>query len=614
MTNASNLQGMHRQIRTQVVQIACVYLALLGLVIWQSHFIWEGIRSNIYLNGIIIGVLLFGSAVVLKTVMNLRNEKIAFAALQEVYTDVGTDRERSAEDPLWRYRRCLEPGVVFSSPKLLGHIYDLTFHELQRTRHMRISLSTMQSLVAAIDQRLAQDRSLLGYLTGLSIFLGLIGTFIGLMEMVGSVGGIIGGLASSDAADVNAIKRLIKDLEAPLVGMAQGFSSSLFGLFGSLVLGLVSRFGNNASSAIRHEFEAWLAGISQIENERNEAGEIEGTAGSGSSQALMLEIAETGRNFGRAVLNIRKLVEQQSEQALVLRDLGDRFEVFANESRQVRQALARTQRIEDAVGEGRREQVEMRLSLEAAVAAGFERLVARLEDRHGETVERLSVLHQHQQAVAEDWRAEAVAQAAGQQQIHSAVRLADLRHEEAIRDLAFGQRELLTSIQTLEQRSASELHALQQTSGQAAARQAEALARLREGQAEAGAKIERLAASTERQADGSAGVAALRDALSEGLLDLSRVMAETSRTMAAGLDRVAEHVLVQAAPRGDADIVAAIRTMGSGLEERFSEGFTDVSRAVEAAFLLNAELLAGTDGQRSRPATPDVSTVRASGT
>src|SRR5262249_43371822 len=142
----------------------------------------------------------------------------------------------------------------------------LTIEELARTKHMRISLGTMESMVSAILSKIVHERAILQYITGLLVFLGLIGTFIGLMEMVGSVGNIIGGIANADAASNEAFRKLLRDLQEPLVGMATGFSGSLFGLFTSLVLGLIGRFTNSAVYIVKEEFEAWLATVAQIES------------------------------------------------------------------------------------------------------------------------------------------------------------------------------------------------------------------------------------------------------------------------------------------------------------------------------------------------------------
>ncbi len=128
-------------------------------------------------------------------------------------------------------------------------MFDVAYDELLRTRNLKVSAGTVQTIVQAIESRHNEERAQIGYLAGLLVFLGLIGTFIGLMEMVGSVGGIISSLDTSGATAADeTIQRLFHDLRQPLDGMAVGFSSSLFGLFGSLVIGLLSRFGGRAVS------------------------------------------------------------------------------------------------------------------------------------------------------------------------------------------------------------------------------------------------------------------------------------------------------------------------------------------------------------------------------
>ncbi len=286
---------MKAEINIHKRRMYIVFALLFGLCYWQWHFVWEGIISNFYLNGSIIGTFLFGGYLAFKSFGGLHNEVVAFGALQEAYADIHKSREIAEEDPFWRHYRCLEAGVVFKRPKLLGHVYELTVEELLRTKHMRISISTMQNLTAAIDQKMAHERALLQYLTGLLVFLGLIGTFIGLMEMVGSVGGIIGSLAGAGGeapGGPDPFKKLLHDLEAPLVGMALGFSGSLFGLFTSLVLGLITRFVNSATYVVKEEFEAWLVGITQIE--RNDDADGVGSYGGGDSQSNIYKSITSG--------------------------------------------------------------------------------------------------------------------------------------------------------------------------------------------------------------------------------------------------------------------------------------------------------------------------------
>jgi hypothetical protein len=129
----------------------------------------------------------------------------------------------------------------------------------------------MNTLVHKISQTIDDEKSLLGYMSGLLVFMGLIGTFIGLLHMVGSMGGIIGTLASStgDSAGPDAFQKLLGALQEPLKGMAAGFAASLFGLFSSLVVGLLGRMAGQAAGVLKGEFESWLAGIVSIGDEEN---------------------------------------------------------------------------------------------------------------------------------------------------------------------------------------------------------------------------------------------------------------------------------------------------------------------------------------------------------
>ena len=339
---------MDTVVRTQIFRILTVYAGLVALVVWQNHFVASGIEANPYLNLLIIGVFLFGSAKGISTLGGLANEGVALKALKEAYGDAVSGAARAAEDPLWRHERCLRPARRFRRPSILGPIYDLALDEIRRSTTVHISLDTMHNLLSTVDRKIEEERSLLGYLTGLCIFLGLIGTFIGLMEMVGSVGGIIGGLARTEDASPDTIKQLIRDLEAPLVGMATGFSASLFGLFSSMVLGLLGRFTGRAMSLVREELETWLAGMASIENERQERGEIVASrpdAAGPRPTALLGAVTgsrRTQRVVDRATQAISLVADRQTAQNSLLAELCRRFDGMAGEHRVLHQALAQS--------------------------------------------------------------------------------------------------------------------------------------------------------------------------------------------------------------------------------------------------------------------------------
>lgn len=410
---------MKKIILVQFLRIALVFGALVGLVLWQNHFIMSGINSNPYLNALIISVFGFGAFLAIKSLFGLRNDVKAFAALKDIYDEIQRERHDPHVDQ--RQRRlslCLTPGVVYRSPDLLGHVFDLTLDELLRTRHMRISIATMQHLLNAIDTRMAHQRSLMGYLTGLSVFLGLIGTFIGLMEMVGSVGGIIGGLASGDSASADSIKRLIHDLEAPLVGMATGFSCSLFGLFGSLMLGLFGRFVSTAAHGVKEEFESWLAGIAQIETRQNEgAGASDASAlphVAAMSGDLAVAIAQAGDAISQVSTTLRRVSERQDFQADLLERTCRLLTQAAETDRASLQALQRTEAIGQELAALREEVSRQTAGLRIAVNNGFEQVARLAHEQRLENQDAFATmagLQEHGAAILRQVQADASARA-----------------------------------------------------------------------------------------------------------------------------------------------------------------------------------------------------------
>ena len=261
-------------------QIAYIRNKMIGLIAiiaivsaWQWDFIHEGVMAHVWTTGSILSAFGFSIIMAFVFVHKLKNEVIAFNALKEMWDDIRMAQVEQKADPLWRHYRCSRPGRMFKRPRLLGHAYDLVTDELARTKKIRISVETMNTLVHKIGGTIDDEKSLLGYMSGLLVFMGLIGTFIGLLHMVGSMGGIIGTLASSaggSSGSTDAFQQLLGALQEPLKGMASGFAASLFGLFSSLVVGLLARFAGQAAGVLKHEFESWLAGVVQIGDEEDQ--------------------------------------------------------------------------------------------------------------------------------------------------------------------------------------------------------------------------------------------------------------------------------------------------------------------------------------------------------
>jgi hypothetical protein len=211
-----------------------VFLVLGGLlVVILYRQISVAFLANPGLNALIIGVLLVGILLAFRQVIRLFPE-IAWV----------------------NSFRLADPGLAIERPPVL--LAPMAAILGDHAGRMTISSQTMQSLLDSIGTRLDEARDMLRYMTGLLIFLGLLGTFWGLIETVGSIGTIIKGLKVG--GDAGAMFDALRDgLAAPLGGMGISFSSSLFGLAGSLVLGFLDLQTSQAQNRFYTDLEDWLA-------------------------------------------------------------------------------------------------------------------------------------------------------------------------------------------------------------------------------------------------------------------------------------------------------------------------------------------------------------------
>ena len=335
---------MERQITIIIRKMIFVLLVIAALATWQHEFIISGIASHLYMNVTILGTFAFGVINAFLFISKLKNEVVAFRALKEMSDDIRrVSASESLRDPLWRYRRALEPANVFRRPRLLGHAYDLVTEELARTKKIRVSVETMNTLVHKIEETINDEKSLVVYISGLLVFMGLIGTFIGLLHMVGAIGGIIGSLAKTSGGgnESGAFQQLLGALEEPLRGMASGFASSLFGLFSSLVVGLMARFAGQAAGVLKGGFESWLAGVVQLREEDQSivaAGAAE-SAGAGDPAlirmvgSLLSDYSRVAGAFDGAARSLQEVRSTQSGQQDAFTRLADRLDSLISAQR-----------------------------------------------------------------------------------------------------------------------------------------------------------------------------------------------------------------------------------------------------------------------------------------
>ena len=189
--------------------------------------------------------------------------------------------------------RIADPGLAIARhPTLLAPMAAILGGE--RTGRMSISQQTMRHLLDSIATRLDEARDISRYMTGLLVFLGLLGTFWGLIETVGSVGKVIDGLKVG--GDAGALFDTLKGgLAAPLGGMGISFSSSLFGLAGSLILGFLDLQSSQAQNRFYTDLEDWLATTVREYGSDTPAGDMQGAV-----DRLRAAVEEGGTGGGRA--------------------------------------------------------------------------------------------------------------------------------------------------------------------------------------------------------------------------------------------------------------------------------------------------------------------------
>jgi hypothetical protein len=197
---------------------------------------------------------------------------------------------------------------------------------------LSLSAQSMRSLLDGIASRLDESRDLSRYTIGLLIFLGLLGTFWGLLETVGSIRNVISGL-NVGGDDVTAVfSNLKRGLTAPLDGMGTAFSSSLFGLAGSLVLGFLDLQASQAQNRFYNDLEEWLSSLTRLSSGALTAdGEASVPA---YIQALLEQTAESLENLQRTLVRGEESNIASSTNLIKLTDglstLGDQMRAEQN--------------------------------------------------------------------------------------------------------------------------------------------------------------------------------------------------------------------------------------------------------------------------------------------
>ena len=308
-----------------------IFLTIVGfLVAILYNQISVAFITNPGLNGLIIFVLGFGVLLSLIQVLQLMPE----------VSWVNSFKEGSLE-----VERRREPVLLAPMKALLG----------QSGHDMTLTTQSMRSILDSIGNRLDESRDISRYIIGLLVFLGLLGTFWGLLSTIGSIGDTIQSLdpRSGDANDV--LDALKSGLKAPLDGMGTAFSSSLFGLAGSLVVGFLDLQAGRAQTRFYTELENWLSSVTDMSSDlptvnasgsaesiRQELGQLtkslQAESGSSKSAAAMANLAEGIQGMVQHMRNDQKMMreqaEKQAEQQKEVNELLDRLNKFFERAEQ----------------------------------------------------------------------------------------------------------------------------------------------------------------------------------------------------------------------------------------------------------------------------------------
>ncbi|WP_026480584.1 flagellar motor protein MotA [Ahrensia sp. 13_GOM-1096m] len=296
--------------------IFLVIVGFLAAILYRQ--ISTAFVTNPGLNGLILGVLFVGVV-------------LAFLQVVRLFREVGWVNSFKSGDTVNAARK---------EPVLLAPMRSL----LSRQQSVSISTVSMRSILDSIGTRLDESRDTSRYLIGLLVFLGLLGTFWGLLQTIGSIGATIQSLdpSSGDANDI--LDALKAGLASPLEGMGTAFSSSLFGLSGSLVLGFLDLQAGRAQNRFYIELENWLSSVTDPDS-----GAALAVAGGDTSnlkaitERLTAMQSESGGGnqrqnaaLGSLAEGIQGLVKSMRSEQQMMRDWAD---AQAKEQKAIRETL-----------------------------------------------------------------------------------------------------------------------------------------------------------------------------------------------------------------------------------------------------------------------------------
>lgn len=268
-----------------------VFLGLAGVAVaFILPSLLEAFLTNPFLNGLILAVLIIGA-------LN------AYRLVWRLLPDIAWVSNLRRTDP------SMSP-VTSTQPRLLAPLANMLAESRGR---LNLSAPVARSILDGVQSRLDESRDIARYMTGLLVFLGLLGTFWGLILVVTSVAETIRALPSGTEGAI-AFDQLRAGLEAPLSGMGTAFSSSLFGLAGSLILGFLDLQSGQAQTRFYNALEEWMSTVTRL-GSGPAAVSMEGGEASAPAYvaALLEQTAENLENLERTLIRLEERRQQTGD-------------------------------------------------------------------------------------------------------------------------------------------------------------------------------------------------------------------------------------------------------------------------------------------------------------
>lgn len=309
--------------------IFLIITAFLAAILFRQAY--TAFMTNPGLNGFILGVLLIGIILVFSHVVSLQAEVRWFNSFQAAGSADRVGRE----------------------PKLLAPMRAL----IGTASNALVSPVMLRPILDSVATRLDESRETSRYLIGLLVFLGLLGTFWGLIGTIGSISTVIQSLDPNAGDSSDVLTSLKSGLTAPLSGMGTAFSSSLLGLSGSLILGFLDLQAGRAQNRFYGELENWLSGVTASESDAGGDGIVQqqtihemrlltgalvrvresdmqsGERSAASTANLAAGIQELVKTMRSEQQMLRDWIEAQQEETKALRRTLDRLVVRIDGSR-----------------------------------------------------------------------------------------------------------------------------------------------------------------------------------------------------------------------------------------------------------------------------------------